>query len=44
VRYNYFVFFCEILNWSSFPGIAYGVHIDTFLVGLCAEMGPINMQ
>jgi hypothetical protein len=36
-------FFCEIQNWSGFASIAYGVYIDTFLVGLCAEMG-LNMQ
>jgi hypothetical protein len=38
-----FLFFCEIQNWSGFADIAHGVHIDTFLVGLCAEMG-LNMQ
>jgi hypothetical protein len=34
-----FGFFCEIRNWSGFAVIAYGVHIDTFVVGLCAEKG-----
>jgi hypothetical protein len=37
-----FGFFCEIQNWSGFAGIAYGVHMDTFFVGLCAEM-VLNM-
>jgi hypothetical protein len=32
----------EIQNWFSFAGV-HGVHIDTFLVGLCAEMG-LNTQ
>jgi hypothetical protein len=36
-------FFCENQNWSGFAGIAYGVHFDTFLVGLYAKMG-LNMQ
>jgi hypothetical protein len=31
--------FCEIQNLSGFAGIAYGVHIDTFLVGICAKRG-----
>jgi hypothetical protein len=36
-----FGFFCEIQNWSGFAGIAYGVRIDTFLAGLCAEIGQL---
>jgi hypothetical protein len=36
---QFFRFFCKIQNWSGFAGIAYGVHIDTFFVGLCAKMG-----
>jgi hypothetical protein len=35
---HFFLFFF-IQNWSGFAGIAYGVHIDTFLVGLCDKMG-----
>jgi hypothetical protein len=42
IEIQIFGFFCEIQNWLDFAGIAYGVHIDTFLVGLCAEM-VINM-
>jgi hypothetical protein len=33
-----FLVFCENQNWSGFAGIAYGVHIDTFVAGLCAEI------
>jgi hypothetical protein len=28
-----------IQNWFCYAGILYGLHIDTFLVNICAKMG-----